>query len=295
TCQFISRDPVGADGEESAYQYCGGDPVGNTDPSGAFSIGDVFNFAKKAVAAVVKTVTRAARGIVRTVASTARSAVKAITKAAKSFATAVRRGGKVAAAVARRSAGTTVRVSRDVPDGPSWGGGWNPITVTAGTYSEASVLVAGSDSGPLQAYMSVDSSPTGVDQSVGTTSGVRSAYGTVLYQSGAGTSGLNVSSEVLAADPAGISAGHSVNLTSGDVATSLRVSSVLELAGPARGTRTGDYWEIEVDRYKMTGYAAATTLAAAGVGYALVVGGPYVVGGFVEVARRFGPTPSFEF
>jgi RHS repeat-associated protein len=37
TCQFISRDPVGADGEESAYQYCGGDPVGKVDPSGPSS------------------------------------------------------------------------------------------------------------------------------------------------------------------------------------------------------------------------------------------------------------------
>jgi len=34
TCQFISADPVGADGEQSAYQYCGGDPVNHTDPTG---------------------------------------------------------------------------------------------------------------------------------------------------------------------------------------------------------------------------------------------------------------------
>jgi RHS repeat-associated protein len=31
---FISRDPARADGEESAYQYCAGDPVGKVDPSG---------------------------------------------------------------------------------------------------------------------------------------------------------------------------------------------------------------------------------------------------------------------
>jgi RHS repeat-associated protein len=31
---FISKDPARADGEESAYQYCGGDPVGKVDPSG---------------------------------------------------------------------------------------------------------------------------------------------------------------------------------------------------------------------------------------------------------------------
>ncbi len=32
--QFISKDPARADGEASAYQYCGGDPVGKVDPSG---------------------------------------------------------------------------------------------------------------------------------------------------------------------------------------------------------------------------------------------------------------------
>jgi len=34
TCQFITKDPAKADGEEGAYQYCGGDPVGKVDPSG---------------------------------------------------------------------------------------------------------------------------------------------------------------------------------------------------------------------------------------------------------------------
>ena len=34
TASFITKDPAKADGEESPYQYCGGDPVGKTDPSG---------------------------------------------------------------------------------------------------------------------------------------------------------------------------------------------------------------------------------------------------------------------
>jgi RHS repeat-associated protein len=34
TVSFVSKDPAKADGEESAYQYCGGDPVGKVDPSG---------------------------------------------------------------------------------------------------------------------------------------------------------------------------------------------------------------------------------------------------------------------
>ncbi len=34
TRQWTTADPAKADGEESAYQYCGGEPVGSTDPSG---------------------------------------------------------------------------------------------------------------------------------------------------------------------------------------------------------------------------------------------------------------------
>ncbi len=34
TMQFISRDALQSDGEESAYQYCAGNPVGFTDPTG---------------------------------------------------------------------------------------------------------------------------------------------------------------------------------------------------------------------------------------------------------------------
>ena len=34
TGQFLTKDPVKSDGEQSAYQYAGGDPVGRVDPSG---------------------------------------------------------------------------------------------------------------------------------------------------------------------------------------------------------------------------------------------------------------------
>ncbi len=34
TMQFLSKDPARDDGEESAYQYCAGDPVGKIDPTG---------------------------------------------------------------------------------------------------------------------------------------------------------------------------------------------------------------------------------------------------------------------
>ncbi len=38
TMQFITKDPAKADGEESAYQYCGGDPLGKVDSSGLFEL-----------------------------------------------------------------------------------------------------------------------------------------------------------------------------------------------------------------------------------------------------------------
>ncbi|MBE0475896.1 MAG: RHS repeat protein [Coriobacteriia bacterium] len=37
TYQFLSKDPAKDDGEESAYQYCGGNPVGGVDPTGLYS------------------------------------------------------------------------------------------------------------------------------------------------------------------------------------------------------------------------------------------------------------------
>jgi RHS repeat-associated protein len=38
TMQFISKDPAKDDGEESAYQYCGGDPVEKTDSTGEYAM-----------------------------------------------------------------------------------------------------------------------------------------------------------------------------------------------------------------------------------------------------------------
>ncbi|MBE0417834.1 MAG: RHS repeat-associated core domain-containing protein [Coriobacteriia bacterium] len=34
TMRFLTKDPARDDGEESAYQYCAGDPVGKVDPTG---------------------------------------------------------------------------------------------------------------------------------------------------------------------------------------------------------------------------------------------------------------------
>ena len=37
TMRFLTKDPARDDGEESAYQYCAGDPVGKVDPTGEAS------------------------------------------------------------------------------------------------------------------------------------------------------------------------------------------------------------------------------------------------------------------
>jgi RHS repeat-associated protein len=42
TDQFLTKDPATADGQASAYQYCGNSPVEQVDPSGAYSYGKTF-------------------------------------------------------------------------------------------------------------------------------------------------------------------------------------------------------------------------------------------------------------
>ncbi len=47
TEQWLSPDLAKADGEESAYQYCGGDPVNHVDPSGTWSLVTTIKHAAK--------------------------------------------------------------------------------------------------------------------------------------------------------------------------------------------------------------------------------------------------------
>jgi RHS repeat-associated protein len=55
---FISKDPRRADGQESPYQYCGGEPVGRTDPSGAMFLSlhhkDEYRHARAKLVAAAK-------------------------------------------------------------------------------------------------------------------------------------------------------------------------------------------------------------------------------------------------
>jgi RHS repeat-associated protein len=48
TKQFLSKDLSRNDGEQSAYQYCGGNPVGNVDPNGYGFWGSLWGAVKKA-------------------------------------------------------------------------------------------------------------------------------------------------------------------------------------------------------------------------------------------------------
>jgi RHS repeat-associated protein len=50
TAAWLTRDPARADGEESAYQYCGGDPAGKVDPSGMATTWYALTSAEKLLA-----------------------------------------------------------------------------------------------------------------------------------------------------------------------------------------------------------------------------------------------------
>ena len=56
TMQFVSKDPARADGEMSAYLYCGNDPVNRVDPEGLWGWGSIWGAVKRVVHAVVHTV-----------------------------------------------------------------------------------------------------------------------------------------------------------------------------------------------------------------------------------------------
>lgn len=47
TRQWTTGDPAKADGEESAYQYCGGDPIARFDPNGMFNRLAAVKYAQK--------------------------------------------------------------------------------------------------------------------------------------------------------------------------------------------------------------------------------------------------------
>jgi len=51
SARFLTKDPARDDGEESAYQYCGGEPVGKVDPSGEVAIAALPLIIKVAVIA----------------------------------------------------------------------------------------------------------------------------------------------------------------------------------------------------------------------------------------------------
>jgi len=68
TAQFISPDLAKADGEESAYQYCGGDPIGRTDPTGLRDIRFHFPFYGTDITSLFKTVLRLCAGHASTTA-----------------------------------------------------------------------------------------------------------------------------------------------------------------------------------------------------------------------------------
>ena len=86
TMQFVSKDPARADGEMSAYLYCGNDPVNRVDPEGLWGWGSIWGAVKRVVHAVVHTVYHAAvhivHAVVHAVSHFARAVVHAVKQAA---------------------------------------------------------------------------------------------------------------------------------------------------------------------------------------------------------------------
>jgi hypothetical protein len=81
--QFISKDPARADGEMSAYLYCGNDPVNSTDPAGLWGWGSIWGAVNKAAKAVVHTIYHAVKTVVRAVVHVVKKVVHAVVHAAK--------------------------------------------------------------------------------------------------------------------------------------------------------------------------------------------------------------------
>ena len=86
TMQFVSKDPARADGEMSAYLYCGNDPVNRVDPEGLWGWGSIWGAVKHVVHAVVHTVYHAVvhivHAVVHAVSHVARAVVHAVRQAA---------------------------------------------------------------------------------------------------------------------------------------------------------------------------------------------------------------------
>jgi len=106
---FISKDPIKADGELSAYVYCAGDPIGRIDPTGLFF---------RRIATGIRTVATAAARVFRPAATLVRTrvvpalsvvqtrVVNRVNATARVVSTAVR-----TVATARLTVRTTARVS----------------------------------------------------------------------------------------------------------------------------------------------------------------------------------------
>ncbi len=103
TKQFLSKDPAEADGEESAYQYCGGDPIHRIDPTGLWGWGGLGRAFEAAKRSVTRTASRAA-AVVRSVsARVTRRAVTAVRHARTRVAATARAAGGWASGQASRA------------------------------------------------------------------------------------------------------------------------------------------------------------------------------------------------
>jgi RHS repeat-associated protein len=171
TAQFISRDAIGADAQESAYQYCGGDPVGKTDKTGM--IGDYSGTGKVTVLDQVahayvhhKTKTRAQRKAKAAMLDTNPNKQGAVTKAYNSDSESasrahIVRGPVAAAAVEKANSGLSVGGGIEVGAAALYGGSVSRgIAFDGSRFQDYSTGGGGVQLGPIKTNAGAGASAT---------------------------------------------------------------------------------------------------------------------------------------
>jgi RHS repeat-associated protein len=250
TCQFISRDPAGADAQESSYQYCGGDPVNRVDPTGTSSEDMVWlsHLQHNAYLGAQRLAAAVAREYARQRRLRARAAAQTKANRAKSSPPT---GGTP---VAPQGVGWPFGVGNSVGSDTSllaWGGEWyNPFAMRTGSCSRSPIVsLAGN---PRASFQLVCRQTTNTQTLESGWSAGYNYSGPVLgarVSNGwdAGPSGITSRASYTGpVDRSGISNGWSASTTQDLFSVRVRYATTSEY----HGVTTGTYTEYEFNRFK---------------------------------------------
>jgi RHS repeat-associated protein len=163
TCQFLSKDPVNADGEQSPYQYGGGDPINHIDPTGTRMLfSDTSQVTQRDIVAAAYLRASAKRKAAMVSELRKLSAAQAVlmhkqelaeTAAEKRHAEAKAKAAGIQETNNPTESlpfGVGFDLGTDTPLSSSGGQGLNPLTVITGTYTDSVVPEFGNRTAPLQ-------------------------------------------------------------------------------------------------------------------------------------------------